>query len=126
MQYLGAGVDVFHALTMLLWVAGFPFLFLKGYPKISKLYFIYTLLFILINQISKYFLGECVLTTIAGYFYSKSDDSYHNEWFIVRVAYSIFGLVPSHEMIRFCTKVIVVITIIGVIYFKLVDRKNVK
>lgn len=124
MQYVAGAIDVFHALVMVLWIAGLPLLFWHRYPKLSHAYFWYALIFIIINQVSRHYLGECILTTIARYCYSKNDNPIHNEWFVVRAAYFIFGLTPSHRGIKIATEVLVAIAAIGGLYSIYRKRKT--
>jgi hypothetical protein len=116
MQYLAVSVDVFHALVMILWIAGLPLLFWHRYPTLSKAYFWFALVFIVINQVSHYLLGQCILTSVASYCYSKAAGPSTNEWFSVRFAYFIFGLTPSHRGIKVATEILIAIAAMGGLY----------
>lgn len=125
MQYLGAFIDVFHALVMIVWIAGLPLLFWHRYPLLSKVYFWYALVFIIINQLSHYLLGQCILTSIASYFWSKSTGPSTQEWFSVRFAYFIFGLTPSHRGVKVATEILIAIAAIGGLYSMYRKKHNV-
>lgn len=118
MQYLGALTDVIHALLMIAWIAGLPLLFWHRYPKVTLIYCCYSILFILINQISQWVLNECIFTTIARYFWSYGPTSHDvNEWFSVRFVRVIFGLTPTHRVIKRLTEILIAIFTLGGMYF---------
>jgi hypothetical protein len=123
MIYFGTCVDVFHALVMIVWIAGLPLLFWHRYPKLTIAYCIYSIIFIIINQLSQYFLGECILTTLARYYQSGQSD---NEWFAVKFAKFIFGLTPTHKGVKIATEVLIAIAAVGSIYFYFFGRKKTK
>lgn len=101
------------------------FLFWFKYPKLSNWYAIYCLTFIVINQVSQYTLGCCVLTTISNYLWSHSDLHYStsNEWFSVKLSNFIFGLTPSHYGIKIATETLIAIAAIGGLVLSLHKRK---
>ncbi len=113
---LGVGVDLFHALAMVAWVAAFPLLFLKRWPRARLVYATYAVTFILLSQGSRLILGECFLTTIS-HFCIEHDPTrvVSGEWFTVRVARAVFGMAPSHRGIARLSEALVLATAIGVI-----------
>lgn len=123
MQYLGALIDIFHALLMTAWIVGLPLLFWHRYPKVSISYAFFSLAFIVVNQLSHYLLGECVLTTIATFFWQKGNVNSPHEWFSVRLAYSIFGLTPTHNGIKLVTKILITIATVGGMFLLFRKRK---
>ena len=117
MIYLAVATDCFHAFLMMLWVLGLPLLFWHKFPKLSLTYCCFSLAFIIVNQLSQYFLGECIFTTIANYFYQQANDLQHsNEWFTVRASKMIFGLTPSHYGIKIATEILIGISTVGGIF----------
>jgi hypothetical protein len=116
MQYIAISIDVFHALVMIIWIVGLPLLFWHRYPKLSQAYLWYALTFIIINQVSHYLLGECVLTTASSFFWNKVKSADAHEWFSVRFAYFIFGLTPTHKGIKIATEIIIAIAAFGGLY----------
>lgn len=118
MYYFAVATDVFHAIAMVLWIIGLPLLFWHKYPSLSFGYAIYSLIFILINQISHYLLGKCILTEISQYFWehcgSHPDTS---EWFSVRFSHIIFGMTPSHSTIKRITEYLIGLSAIGGMLF---------
>lgn len=113
MLYLAVAIDVFHALLMVGWIMGLPLLFWRSWPKISFAYCIFSIIFIIVNQVSHYTLGECVLTTIANWFYSQAGHGAPAEWFTVRMAHLVFGVVPSHRGIKVATEILIGISAVG-------------
>lgn len=124
MKYLGISVDVFHAFVMIAWVAGIPLLFWHRYRKLTITYCVFAIIFIIINQLSQWFLGECVLTTLARYCYSLTNVVPDNEWFVVRFTKFVFGLTPGHKAIKLITEVLIFISGIGMLFLSF--RKKLK
>lgn len=120
MLYLAVAIDVFHAALMVGWIVGIPLLFWRWYPKLSLVYCIYCVFFIIINQVSHYMLGECIFTTIADWCYSRAGHAAPDEWFTVRMSRLVFGVVPSHRGIKVATEFLIGISAIGgvLLFFK--------
>lgn len=116
MIYVAIFVDVLHSLLMVIWVVGLPLLFWHRFPKLSLAYCTFSLAFIIVNQASQYFLGECVFTTLAGWLYAHTDAGAPQEWFTVRLAHTIFGLIPTHRSIKLLTEILIGVSAIGGIY----------
>jgi hypothetical protein len=117
MLYLAVATDVFHAFLMILWTIGLPLLFWRKYPKLSYYYYLYCIVFILVNQASHYILGECIFTTIANWFYTHAHTTnFQNEWFTMRVSRAVFGIVPSHRGVKIATQIMVGLTALGGLY----------
>lgn len=125
MQYLGTIIDVCHAVLMVLWIVGVPLLFWHRYPKLTISYACYAIVFIIVNISSQYFLGECILTTLSKYCWDHYSFSIHeNEWFSVRFSKFIFGLAPSHELVKIITGILITISALGGIYFIIFRKKK--
>jgi hypothetical protein len=116
---LGSLVDFVHALAMASWVIGLPLLFWHRYPRLSRGYAVYALVFIILNQISKFTLGECFLTTIARALWEHGGApprTAPNEWFTVRVAMAIFKMTPSHRSITILSEVLIFVCAVGMLW----------
>lgn len=124
MLYLAVATDVFHAMLMAAWVIGMPLLFWHRYPKASAIYCVFSLLFIIVNQISHYTLGCCVFTTIADWFYRHAGQGAPEEWFTVRLSRFIFGLTPTHRGIKILTEILIGFSAMGGIYLFIRRKHN--
>lgn len=113
MIYIAIAVDLFHAAAMVAWIVGLPFLFYHKYPRISFAYGCFALLFIVVNLTSQKFLGECVITTIANYFYQKAGVINVSDWFTVRLSRFVFGLTPSHRGVKLATEFFIGVAAVG-------------
>lgn len=114
MHYIAVSIQVLHALVMILWILGLPLLFWHRYPKLSIGYAFYAVVFIIINQVSHYTLGECVLTTIERWFWQHSLMHEPTEqWFSIRFAQLIFGFTPSHKGIKISGEVLIALCAVG-------------
>jgi hypothetical protein len=116
---LGSVVDFLHAILMVAWVAGLPLLFSRRWPRASRWYAVYAVVFIVLNQASRFFLGECFLTTLARLLWERGGAptrSAPGEWFTVRVAMAVFHLTPSHRSIKVVSEVLIGLTAIGMLW----------
>jgi hypothetical protein len=114
---IGSAIDLLHALLMVAWIGGLPLLFWHRFPRATRVYALYAVVFIAINQVSRLFLGECVLTTIARWFWEHggAPRSSPNEWFTVRIAMAVFHLTPSHRAITVLSELLVLVTAVGML-----------
>jgi hypothetical protein len=62
---LAWGVDVTHALLMVLWGIGLPLLYWNRFPKLSQSYEWFALVFVGGSIVSHLALGECFLTLLS-------------------------------------------------------------
>ena len=116
----GSVVDVVHALAMVAWLMGLPFLFFsRRYPQLTRAYGIYAIAFIVVSQLSQYVLGECFLTTIARWFWEHPSagaaPAASHDWFTVRMAKAIFDMSPSERSIVILSEVLILLTAAGVL-----------
>ena len=122
MYYLAVFVDTFHAFLMMAWILGLPLLFWHRFPKLTLYYAIFSVLFIIVNQVSHYTLGECVFTTLARKCFQIAPHNHpvSDEWFTVRFAQLIFGLTPQHRSIKILSEVLIFISAVGgiILYIK--------
>jgi hypothetical protein len=115
---LGSVVDFVHALLMVGWVAGLPLLFWRRYPRATRWYAVYAVVFVVLNQVSRLFLGECFLTTVSRWLWSHGGApprSAPNEWFTVRIAMAVFHMTPSHRSITVLSEALIVVTAVGML-----------
>lgn len=120
-----AALDVLHAIFMVVQVAGLPLLFWHRWPRLTQAYAIYAITFIVLNQLSKFTLGECFLTTLARMLWARAvidPADVPSEWFTVRLAEWVFDLTPSHRAVALAGELLMFVTAIGV----LVWRRNVR
>lgn len=119
--FIGAAVDLIHALVLILWIIGLPLLFWQRFPSLSRFYAVFAVIFIILSQGGQMILGECFLTTIARICYLRGGMVASGEWFTVRFAYYIFRLIPSHHLITYLFETIIIIYAIGLLF--LIGRK---
>lgn len=115
---LGSAVDFLHALLMVAWVVGLPLLFWQRFPRATKWYAIYAVVFIILNQASQYILGECFLTALARMLWEHGGAPPHtapDEWFTVRVARAVFHMTPSHKSIKRLSELIILVSAVGML-----------
>lgn len=115
---LGSLVDLLHALLMAGWVAGLPLLFFRKYPRATRGYAIYAVVFIVLNQASRLVLGECFLTTISRWLWEHGrapPGSAPGEWFTVRLAMAIFHMAPSHRSITVLSEALILVSAVGML-----------
>src|SRR5688500_1053202 len=109
----GSAVDVVHALLMAAWVLGLPLLFVRRWPRLSWAYGVYVIVFIVVSQASEWILGECFLTTIAGWLWTGAPGAAAidtSEGFTVRLAKWVFDMAPSHRSIVIASEVLIFAT----------------
>jgi hypothetical protein len=111
---------------MALWIGGLPLLFWHRWPKLTLVYGAYAVVFIIVSQASRYWLGECFLTTIARHFWTNGPArgiAVTDEWFTVRFAQLVFRLTPSHRSIVWASEALIAVTAVGGL-FSLRRRMN--
>jgi len=116
--WLASTVDFAHAMLMVAWVAGLPLLFWKKRPRLTRAYAVYAIVFIVLYQVSRVFLGECFLTTLSRFLWEHGGApprTSPNEWFTVRVAVMVFHLTPSHRSITIIGQILVFVSAVGML-----------
>ena len=127
---LGSSIDLVHALLMAAWILGLPLLFWRSWPRLTRAYAIYAIVFIVANRVSFALLGECFLTTLARACWrsasgiARSGES--NEWFTVRIAETIFHLTPSRRSIKLVSEMLILVTAVGIALRSALDRRLVR
>jgi hypothetical protein len=98
-ELLGAAVDAVHALAMLVWGLGLPLLFWHRRMSLTRIYTVYSLVFIGISVVSHLTLGQCVLTVVARDLYLAGHHPELRETtsFIVRIVELVAGIRPSER-----------------------------
>lgn len=113
---LGSLVDFLHAIFMVVWIAGLPLLFWHKYPRLTRWYAVYAIVFIILYGASRIFLGECFLTTTSRWLWEHGGSEppvAPNEWFTVRIAMAVFHMAPSHKAIKLIGTILVFVSAIG-------------
>jgi hypothetical protein len=116
---LGPVLDATHAALMVAWILGLPLLFWHRWPRLTRAYGIYAVVFVVVSQVSHYMLGECFLTTLARHAWTAGTSQRlrgADEWFTVRFAELVFRLTPSHRVIVLGWEALVVVTAVGVLF----------
>jgi Na+(H+)/acetate symporter ActP len=114
-------VDVLHALLMLAWVAGLPLLFSRRFsvrfPRATRTYALYAVVFVAVNQVCELTLGGCPLTLMSRklWSYGLPNGAVPEEWFSVRLAHAVFHASPSRSGLTILFSVLVSITALGVL-----------
>ena len=117
-QALAVGTDLLHAMLMAAWIAGLPLLFWHRWPRLSRYYAAYAIVFVVVSQVSQWVLGECFLTPISLSFWKRVPSSApaSKDWFTVRLAQAIFHMAPSHRSIARASEALIVATAVGTLY----------
>lgn len=124
---LGSAVDLLHALLMVAWVAGLPLLFWHRFPRATRWYATYAIVFIVLNLGSRFLLGECFLTTLARLAWEHGGApprTAPGEWFTVRLSMMIFHLTPSHRSIKLVSEALIFVTAVGMLVSMRRPRKD--
>ncbi|MFT3770352.1 MAG: hypothetical protein QM820_33410 [Minicystis sp.] len=117
-QVLASMVDLAHAIFMVTWVAGMPLLFFRRWPRATRWYAIYAIVFIVLYQASRLVLGECFLTTISRFLWEHGGApprTAPSEWFTVRIAMAVFHMAPSHKAITVLGQILVFVAAAGML-----------
>jgi hypothetical protein len=112
--HLAAAIDFIHALAMVVWIAGIPLLFWHRWPKLSRVYVVSCVAFLVITRVSHYLLGECFLTTLArsaARIDSAAEPSH--DWFTVRFAEAVFRMRPTEKSVILASEALLLVCCIG-------------
>lgn len=116
---LAASIDLAHALLMAAWVLGLPLLFWHRWPRATRAYAAFAVVFVVVNLGSRALLGECFLTTLARACAQRAALSgggpVSQEWFTVRIAEAVFRMTPSHRGIKVVSEALILLTALGVL-----------
>ena len=104
-------IDFFHAFLMVAWVASFPFLFWHRWKWLTYASCAYSLLFISVNRLSHWILGECVFTTLARGAGGAPDSG----WFAVRFSRWVFGFTPTNRHVVYVEESLIALAALGIL-----------
>ncbi len=116
---LASAVDAMHALLMVLWVVGMPLLFWHRWPRVTRVYGVFAIGFIIVNVLSQWLLNECVLTTLARFLWQHSSGApaaHVDEWFTVRFSELVFHMTPSHASVKVATEILIFVSAVGTLH----------
>lgn len=116
---VAVAVDVVHALLMVAWVLGLPMLLWHRWPRLTRAYAWYSVVFVVINVVSQWTLDECFLTTLARFLWKSGGAGVPDnvdEWFSVRFAELVFRMTPSHAAVKRATEALIFVTAVGVLH----------
>ena len=109
-------VETIHATFMVAYFVGIPLLFFHRWPRLSRIYAVYAVSFVIFSQGSKLLWGHCFLTPLAGELWHRSGTSVvAAEWFTVRLSNLVFHSAPSHRSISWIGDAFVLVTAIGAV-----------
>ena len=109
-------VDTVHAALMVAYFVGIPLLFFHRWPRVSRVYAVYAVAFVIFSQGPKLLWGHCFLTPLASELWRRSGTSIvATEWFTVRLSNFVFHSAPSHRIISWIGDAFVLITAIGAV-----------
>ena len=109
-------VDTVHAALMVAYFVGIPLLFFHRWPRVSRIYAVYAVTFVIFSQGPKLLWGHCFLTPLAGELWHRSGTSVvATEWFTVRLSNLVFHSAPSHRIISWIGDAFVLTTAVGAV-----------
>lgn len=116
---LASAVDVLHAAAMILWVLGFPLLVWHGWPRWSRAYAWYSMVFVVLSQGSHWLLGECFLTTISRWLWQgvAASGKEPDVLFTVRFVNFVAGIRPSERAAVLVWEFAVVVCSLGMLWY---------
>jgi hypothetical protein len=109
---MAAIVEFLHALVILGLIVLVPFLFYRRWRKLTIFAAVYSIIFIVVNRISQWTLGECIFTRIARWVGGAWD----GQLFIVKFSNTIFGFIPSNKQVVLLEQAMVLIVCIGILF----------
>lgn len=112
-RLLAAGVDMIHALSMLVWGIGLPLLVWHRFPRLSRAYMWFAVAFVAITIASHELLGECVLTTWARTLWLAGGGYREGVPFMALLANAVAGIRPSRREVVLVWEIAVLLTSAG-------------
>ncbi len=109
---LAVVIEFGHALAMIALFLLLPFLFWHRWPALSMFSAIYNLIFVVINRLSHWGLGECILTRAARWAGGDRDGG----WFTVKFSRWVFGCIPSNKQVVYVEQALIVLASVGVFW----------
>jgi hypothetical protein len=116
---LASAVDVLHAALMVAWVVGFPFLIWHGWPRLSRAVAWYSLVFVIVSQLSHWVLGECFLTTLSLWLWEgvRAAGNEPQVLFTVRVVNFVAGIRPTERAAVLLWESAIVLGAVGMLFY---------
>ena len=114
LQWLAMGVDLVHAASMLVWGLGLPLLFWHRYPRLSRLYVGYALVFLAVSVGSHALLGECVLTTLSRALWQAGGGHRDEVPFVVTLVNAVARVRPSTRAAVLVWELAIAVSALGV------------
>ena len=109
-------VDTVHAALMVAYFVGIPLLFYHRWPRVSHIYAVFAVTFVIFSQGPKLIWGHCFLTPLASELWHRSGTSVvATEWFTVRLSNLVFHSAPSHRIISWIGDAFVLIAAVGAV-----------
>jgi hypothetical protein len=105
-------IEILHTIVILTLVGLVPFLFVKKWKILTRLATIYSVIFITINRMSQWILGECILTRMARWV----GGDWNGELFIVKTLRIIIGVTPSNIQVFWIEDILILIVILGILF----------
>jgi hypothetical protein len=105
-------IEFVHSLFIILFMFSVPFLFIRKWKKLRVGAAIYGAIFILVNRLSHYILGECIFTRMARWVGGDWD----NEWFSVKFARTVFGFIPSNRHVSYVEQILLLMVCLAILY----------
>lgn len=110
---LAIGSDFLHIAFMVVWAVGLPLLLWHRWPRLSLVYTVYAIVFVVASQVSHYFLGECFLTTLSRYLWEAAGDGADGT-FTGRLVNMIAGVRPSTDTAVLVWEIAIAVTSVAV------------
>lgn len=124
-ELLSGAVDMLHVFAMVVWVLGLPLLFWHRWPRLSRLYVVYALAFVVITRVSHQILGECVLTTLSRDLWNASGLAARgHSSFTVRLVNAVAGIRFTEHSAVLLWEAAVFICSAGVLWYLLGARRR--
>jgi hypothetical protein len=113
---LAAGVELFHALAMIVWGVGLPLLVWHRFRRLTRLYLWFSIVFVTTSVLSNLLLGECFLTTLARYLWEAGGGFRERVPFTVVFTNAVAGVRPSTRAAVLAWQIAIVSTSLGTLF----------
>lgn len=113
---LAAGVEIVHALAMIVWGLGLPLLVWHRYERLVRAYMWFAIAFVTTSVVSNLVFGECFFTTLARHLWTAAGGFRDEVPFIVLFTNAVAGIRPSTRAAVLAWEVAIVATSIGTLW----------
>ncbi len=118
-------VDTLHAIAMVAWVVGLPLLFWHRWPRLSRVFVIYSLAFVSVTWLSHELLGECVLTTLSRELWNASGLAVRGQSsFTLRLVDAVAGVHFKERSVVILWEASVFVSSAGMLWYLLRGRRR--